>query len=86
MGASLALQDARVLAQELATGHSQCRSRALARFEQQRSEAAESVKREARFEAAVMFLESEHLRRLRNKVVKHTPLFGLFIKHRATDS
>lgn len=86
MGASLALQDARVLAQELATGAPKRRSEALTRFEGHRRGDAIRVKREARFEAAVMFLESEHLRQLRNKIITHTPLFDWFIKRRAVDN
>ncbi|MEA5386449.1 NAD(P)/FAD-dependent oxidoreductase [Haloarculaceae archaeon H-GB11] len=84
MGASLALQDARVLAQELATGSPERPSEALAQFEQRRRDAATRVRREARFESAVMFLESEHFRRLRDAAVEHTPLFGWFLERRAS--
>lgn len=83
MGASLALQDARVLAQELATSLPEV-SGALSRFEERRRGAATRVRREARFEAAVAFLESEWLRRLRDGFVARTPLFDLFLKRRAT--
>lgn len=85
MGASLALQDARILAQELATGHPQNRSETLARFEERCRGDAIRVAREARLEAAVTFLESERLRGLRNKVIEHTPLFDFFIERRATE-
>jgi 2-polyprenyl-6-methoxyphenol hydroxylase-like FAD-dependent oxidoreductase len=85
MGASLALQDARVLAQEFATGLPEDVSGALTRFEERRRGNAIRVRREARFEAAVMFLESERLRRLRNRLVTHTPLFDLFVEHRGTE-
>jgi 2-polyprenyl-6-methoxyphenol hydroxylase-like FAD-dependent oxidoreductase len=85
MGASLALQDARVLAQELATGAPERHSDALARFEERRRGDTTRVQREARFEAAVMFLESGQLRQVRNKIVEHTPLFDWFLKRRATD-
>mgnify|MGYP000135607136 CR=1 FL=1 len=84
MGASLALQDARVLAQELATGNPEDRSEALRRFERRRRDAAARIRREARFESAVMFLESKPLRRLRDAAVKHTPLFDWFVEHRAS--
>lgn len=84
MGASLALQDARALAQELATGNPENPSEALVQFEQRRRDDATRVRREARFESAVMFLESEHLRRLRDAAVEHTPLFDRFVERRAT--
>ena len=80
MGASLALEDARVLAQELATGDPPT---ALAEFEDRRRSAVERVKREARFEAATMFVESSTLRRVRDGVVEHTPLFDWFVKRGA---
>lgn len=83
MGASLALQDARVLAQELATTHPDHLPEALGRFEHRRRPAANRVKRQARIEAAVTFRQSRPLRGLRNAVVKHTPLFDLFIKRQA---
>ena len=85
IGASLALQDARVLAQELATGAPERYSEAFVRFEERRPGDATCVKCEARFEAAVTFLESESLRQLRNMVVKHTTLFDLFLTRRATE-
>lgn len=84
MGASLALQDARVLAQELTKGNSKSPSEALIQFEQRCRDAATRVQRDARFESAVMFLESERLRRLRDAAVTHTPLFDWFVKRRAT--
>lgn len=84
MGASLALQDARVLTQELATGLPDDVSGALGRFEDRRRGDAARVRREARVEAAVTFLESERLRRVRNAVVEHTPLFELFIRRQTT--
>lgn len=85
MGASLALQDARVLTQELATSRSDRLSEALTRFESRRQPDAARVKRMARVEATVTFLESKYLRRLRNGVVKQMPLFDMFIKRQATD-
>lgn len=85
MGASLALQDTRVLAQELATARPDQISEALSRFETRRHDAATRVKRQARFEAALTFLESESLRRLRNGLIKHTPLFDMFIKRQASE-
>jgi len=84
MGASLALQDARVLAQELATGLPEDVSQALGRFEDRRRGNARRVRRNARIEAAVTFLESERLRRVRNVVVEHTPLFELFVRRQTT--
>jgi 2-polyprenyl-6-methoxyphenol hydroxylase-like FAD-dependent oxidoreductase len=84
MGASLALQDARVLAQELATGLPGGVPAALERFERRRRGAADRVRREARLEAAVAFLESAPLRRLRNGLVGRTPLFELFLERQAT--
>lgn len=85
MGASLAFQDARVLAQELATAHPEEVSKALAQFEARRHADVKRVQRQTRIEAAVTFLESEPLRRLRNAVTKHTPLFELFVRYQATD-
>ena len=85
MGASLALQDARVLAQELATASRAEPSGALERFEQRRRDDANRVRREARFEAAVTFLESEPARQARNWVVEHTPLFDLFVERQASN-
>jgi len=85
MGASLALQDARVLAQELATARPGHIAGALERYETRRRGDVKAVKRDARIEAAVTFLESGPLRRLRNTVVKHTPLFDLFLRRQATD-
>ena len=85
MGASLALQDARVLAQELATGAPERYSEAITRFEERRRSDTTRVQRDARLEAAVMFLESEQLRQVRNRIVEHTPLFDWFLKRRATD-
>jgi 2-polyprenyl-6-methoxyphenol hydroxylase-like FAD-dependent oxidoreductase len=85
MGASLALQDARVLAQELATAGPEGVSDALAQFEARRRPAVTRVQRQARVEAAVTFLESPPLRRLRNAVIRHAPLFELFVKYQASD-
>lgn len=84
MGASLALQDARVLAQELATVGSAGISKALARFESRRRSAVTRAKREARIEAAMTFLGSRWLRQLRNRFVRHTPLFELFVERQAS--
>ncbi|MFB6201481.1 MAG: FAD-dependent oxidoreductase [Halorhabdus sp.] len=86
MGASLALQDARVLAQELATTAPDGVSDALAQFEARRRPPVNRVQRQARVEAAVTFLESAPLRRVRNVVTKYTPLFEWFVRHQATDS
>lgn len=86
MGASLALQDARVLAQELATAAPNRYSAALERFEGRRRGDARRVAREARFEAAAMLSESEIPRRVRNAVVEHTPLFEWFLERRAFES
>jgi 2-polyprenyl-6-methoxyphenol hydroxylase-like FAD-dependent oxidoreductase len=83
MGGSLALGDARVLAQELATGDP---PGALAEFERRRRPAARRVRREARFEAATMFVESATLRRVRDSVVEHTPLFDWFVKREASEN
>jgi len=85
MGASLALQDARVLAQELATGLPNDIHGALRRFEDRRRGDARRVRRAARIEATVTFLESAGLRRVRNAVVAHTPLFELFIRRQTTE-
>jgi 2-polyprenyl-6-methoxyphenol hydroxylase-like FAD-dependent oxidoreductase len=84
MGASLALQDARVLAQELATGLPDDVPGALDRFESRRRGDAARVRREARIEAAVTFLESGYLRRLRDLAVRYTPLFEWFVRRQAT--
>lgn len=83
MGASLALGDARVLAQELATARPGDVSSALERYERRRRDDVRSVKRAARFEAAVTFLESDRLRRLRDTVVERTPVFDLFLSRQA---
>ncbi|WP_242492830.1 FAD-dependent oxidoreductase [Halogeometricum borinquense] len=85
MGASLALQDARVLAQELSTARPGNLSSAFDRFERRRRDDVRRVKREARFEAAATFLESPTLRSVRNAVVRHTPLFETFVKRRAVE-
>lgn len=84
MGASLALRDARVLAQELATVEDRALTEALSAFESRRRSAAARVKRAAWFEAAAAFVESSSLRRIRNGLVKHTPLFDLLVRHQAT--
>lgn len=78
MGASLALQDARVLAQELLTAEDH--RPAFARFERRRRPDAKRVRRAARLEAAVTFLESSTLRRVRNELTKRTPLFEWFLE------
>lgn len=83
MGASLALRDARVLAQELATAAPEAPGDALEAYEARRRNEAERVRRTARFEAAVTFLESPALRRLRNGVVRHTPIVDLFVRRTA---
>jgi 2-polyprenyl-6-methoxyphenol hydroxylase-like FAD-dependent oxidoreductase len=80
MGASLALQDARVLAKELSGTSLENPSPRLAQFEARRRDAVARVRREARFEANVMFVESAPLRWLRDKVVQHTPMMELFIE------
>jgi 2-polyprenyl-6-methoxyphenol hydroxylase-like FAD-dependent oxidoreductase len=85
MGASLALQDARVLAQELATAPPSDPSGALDRFEQRRRPAAKRTRRAARVEAAVTFLESKRARQARNWVVEHTPLFDRFVDSQASE-
>lgn len=85
MGASLALQDARTLAQELATTRSGHISTALSRFETRRRDATTRVKHMARIGAAITFLESGLLRHLRNGLVQHTPVFDMFIKRQAME-
>jgi 2-polyprenyl-6-methoxyphenol hydroxylase-like FAD-dependent oxidoreductase len=85
MGASLALQDARVLAQELATAAPDGVPDALAQFEARRRPAVSRVQRQARAEAAVAFLESAPLRRARNTVVRQLPLFEWFVERQAAD-
>jgi len=85
MGASMALQDARVLAQELATAAPGRVSDALAEFEARRRPAVKRVQRQARIEAAVTFLEAPSLRRLRNALTRHTPLFEWFVRRQAAD-
>ncbi|WP_255151452.1 FAD-dependent oxidoreductase [Halorarius halobius] len=83
MGASLALQDARVLAQELATAGRV--ETALARYERRRRPEVRRVTRSARIEAAVTFVESPRLRGVRDWVVEHTPLFELFVESQVGD-
>lgn len=80
MGASLALQDARVLAQELLTADESTPRTAFRRFEERRRPAAKHVRRTARFEAAVTFLDSPVLRRIRNGLTKRTPLLEWLLK------
>lgn len=80
MGASLALQDARVLAQELLTMGESSYSRAFSRFEQRRRPDAKHVRWAARFEAAFTILESPVLRQIRNELTKRTPLFEWVLK------
>lgn len=82
MGASLALRDARVLAQELATARPGEYAGALDRFETRRRPDATRVRRTARFEAAAAFVEPAPLRRLRNGLVEHAPLLEWFVEHR----
>ena len=83
MGASLALQDARVLAQELltteASANASATRRALGRYADRRRPEARRVRRAARFEAALTFVESPTLRRLRDGLVRRTPLFEWFL-------
>jgi len=83
MGASPALQDARVLAQELATGLPSSPAPALERCEKHHRDNVERVKQQARLKPAVIFLESDGLRRARDAVVKYTPLFELFVRRQA---
>lgn len=66
MGASLAMQDARVLAQELATAAPNGISKALTKFEERRRQDVSRVQRQARIEAAVTFLDAASLRWVRN--------------------
>ncbi len=80
MGASLALQDARVLAQELLTTDQSSYRSVFSRFEQRRRPDAKRVRRTARIKAAFTFLESPVLRRVRNELTKRTPLFERFLK------
>jgi len=86
MGASLALQDARALTQELATARPPDGGvteggfdAALDRFEERRHDAARRVQRRARAEAAVAFVESDPLRRLRDGLAANTPFLGALL-------
>lgn len=79
-GASLALQDVRVLTQELLTTDESSYGRAFSQFEQRRRPDAKRVRRAARFEAAVTFLGSPALRRIRNELTKRAPLFEWFLE------
>jgi 2-polyprenyl-6-methoxyphenol hydroxylase-like FAD-dependent oxidoreductase len=81
MGASLALQDARVLAQELLTSDGEAPfRRAFERFERRRRPDAKRVRRAARLEASVTFLDSPMLRTVRNELIKRTPVFEWFLR------
>ncbi|SFS45572.1 2-polyprenyl-6-methoxyphenol hydroxylase [Halostagnicola kamekurae] len=80
MGASLALQDARVLAQELLTTDRSSSRKAFSRFEQRRRPDAKRVHRTARVESTFTLLKSPVLRRARNGLTKRTPLFEWFLK------
>jgi 2-polyprenyl-6-methoxyphenol hydroxylase-like FAD-dependent oxidoreductase len=84
MGASLAMQDARVLAQELATARPDGVADALGAYEDRRCPAVDRVRWQARVEATATFLESEPLRRVRNAIVRQTPLFEWFVGRQAT--
>jgi len=85
MGASLALQDARVLAQELSTARPGRLPAALERYEQRRRRDLRTVRWAARLEAAVSFVESRRLRWLRNRLVEHTPVFDAFVRYYERD-
>lgn len=86
IGASLALQDARVLAQELLTTSTASYHRAFRQFEQRRRPDAKRVRRAARFGATLTFLESPVLRRVRNELTKRTPLFKWFLQRESYNS
>lgn len=89
MGASLALRDALVLGDLLADASGADSHdgvpEALDRYEERRRGPVRRVQRQARWEAAVTFLRSPVLRRLRNAVVSHTPLVELFVRQAASD-
>lgn len=84
MRASFALQDARILAQELATARPVDVSSALERYESRRRSDVTSVKRNAQFEAAVTLLEFDLLRAVRDSLVRETPVFEWFFARQET--
>lgn len=79
MGASLALRDARTLAQELATASDHGLSEALERFEQRRRGDVRHIRLFSRLEARMSFIESERLRALRNRLVSIGPVVQSFL-------
>lgn len=80
------LQDARVFAQELAIAGSSQLETVLETYESRRRPAARRVRREPRFEACVVMLQSPILRWLRDRLVEYTPAFEWFISRQITDS
>lgn len=80
MGASMALEDAWVLARELADADADGVPAAMRRFELARRDRVASVRRAARVEAALTFAESSLLETVRNELVRRTPLFEWFLE------
>lgn len=85
MGASLALQDARVLAAELRTADGPP-EQAFRRYEQRRRPETTRVRRTARAEAAFMLADAPLVCRLRNELVRRTPLFEWFLERQLQEA
>jgi len=83
MGASLALEDAAVLAQEIATTTEEGLPTSLERYVARRRNPVRRAQREARIEAAITFTESDMLVRLRGLLVEKTPLFEWFVRNQS---
>ena len=83
MGAALALEDAYVLADELAAAESI--SGAFTDFEARRRKRVAAVKRTARFEEATAFAESPLATGLRDALIRRTPIFEWFLRRQVDD-
>jgi 2-polyprenyl-6-methoxyphenol hydroxylase-like FAD-dependent oxidoreductase len=83
MGATLALRDARTLAQELSTARPGRLDRALDRYVDHRRPVADRVRRTARLEARLALATSPAVSRPRDWLVAKTPLADWFLRQRA---
>jgi len=80
MGASLALRDARTLAQELSTATDDGLSRAFERYEARRHGDVRNIRLFSRLETRMSFVESAWLRQVRNRLVSAGPVVRAFLK------
>ena len=81
MGATLALEDASVLADVLAEPVPE----ALAAFEEARRGPVDRLHREAAVTRAVTFAEADALTSIRNWLVRHSPLMEMFMRQQVDD-